>query len=39
LLRKHQVWEDDDDGGLAVGKYDGDDDLIGGAEQSSSLQR
>jgi hypothetical protein len=26
FLRKYQVWEDDDDGGFAVGKYDGDDD-------------
>jgi len=44
FLRKYQVWEDDDDGRLAVGKYNGDDDdddddLISGAEQSSSLQR
>jgi hypothetical protein len=38
FLRKYQVWEDDDDGGLAIGKYDSDDDLVGGAERSSILQ-
>ena len=35
FLQQHQDWEDGDDGGLVIGKYDSDDDMIGDTNQSA----